>query len=52
MFSPKVNQRIFYARSKCIGKMHYNAVFQHKGGNFRSKFLSRQAYQDAADHVF
>ena len=22
------------------------------GGNFRSKFLSRQAYQDVADHVF
>ena len=22
------------------------------GGNFRSKFLSRQAYQDAANHVF
>ena len=26
--------------------------FQHRGGNFRSKFLSRQAYQDAANHVF
>ena len=24
----------------------------HMGGNFRSKFLSRQAYQDAANHVF
>ena len=22
------------------------------GGNFRSKFLSRQAYQDAVNHVF
>ena len=22
------------------------------GGNFRSEFLSRQAYQDAANHVF
>ena len=22
------------------------------GGNFRSKFLSRQVYQDAANHVF
>ena len=29
-----------------------NAVFQHRGGNFISKFLSRQAYQDAANHVF
>ena len=26
--------------------------FSHRGGNFRSKFLSRQAYQDAANHVF
>ena len=26
--------------------------FQLRGGNFRSKFLSRQAYQDAANHVF
>ena len=52
-FSPKVNQRISYARSKCIGK---NALkrcfFQHMGGKFRSKFLSRLAYQNAANHVF
>ena len=33
---------------KCI-KMLF---FQHRGGNFRSKFLGRQAYQDAANHVF
>ena len=26
--------------------------FPHRGGNFRSKFLSSQAYQDAANHVF
>ena len=26
--------------------------FPHRGGNLRSKFLSRQAYQDAANHVF
>ena len=32
--------------------MHQNAVFQHRGGNFRSKFLSRQAYQDGANRVF
>ena len=32
--------------------MHENAVFPHRGGNLRSKFLSRQAYQDAANHVF
>ena len=32
--------------------MHKNAVFPHRGGNLRSKFLSRQAYQDAANHVF
>ena len=24
----------------------------HRGGNFGSKFLSHQAYQDAANHVF
>ena len=27
-------------------------LFFHTGGNLRSKFLSRQAYQDAANHVF
>ena len=32
--------------------MHLKAVFPHRGGNLRSKFLSRQAYQDAANHVF
>ena len=32
--------------------MHLNAVFPHRGGNLRSKFLSRQAYQDEANHVF
>ena len=32
--------------------MHKNAVFPHRGGNLRSKFLSRQEYQDAANHVF
>ena len=26
--------------------------FSHRCGIFRSKFLSRQAYQDAANHVF
>ena len=26
--------------------------FPHRGGNFRSKFLSCQAYQDAANYVF
>ena len=33
---------------KCIKTL----FFPHMGGNFRSKFLSRQAYQDAANHVF
>ena len=33
---------------KCIKTL----FFQHRGGNFRSKFLSCQAYQDAANHVF
>ena len=26
--------------------------FPHMGGNFRSKLLSRQAYQDPENHVF
>ena len=26
--------------------------FQHSGGNFKCRFLSRQAYQDTANHVF
>ena len=29
-----------------------NALKHTQGGNFRGKFLSRQAYQDAANHVF
>ena len=33
---------------KCIKTL----FFPHRGGNFGSKFQSRQAYQDAANHVF
>ena len=33
---------------KCIKTL----FFPHRGGNFRSKFLSRQAYQNAVNHVF
>ena len=33
---------------KCIKTL----FFPLRGGNLRSKFLSRQAYQDAANHVF
>ena len=33
---------------KCIKTL----FLPHRGGNLRSKFLSRQAYQDAANHVF
>ena len=33
--------------SKCIKR-----CFSKQIGNFRSKFLSRQAYQDATYHVF
>ena len=33
---------------KCIKTL----FFHHRGGNFRSKLLSPQAYQDAANHVF
>ena len=33
---------------KCIKTL----FFSHRGGSLRSKFLSRQAYQDAANHVF
>ena len=33
---------------KCIKTL----FFPHRGGNFRSKFLSRQSYQDAVNHVF
>ena len=32
---------------KCIKTL----FFPHRGGNFRSKFLSRQVYQDVANHV-
>ena len=38
--------------SSVLEKCKKNAVFPHRGGNLRSKFLSRQAYQDAANHVF
>ena len=47
-FPLKVNQRISYALEKYIKTL----FFSHRGGNFRSKFLSRQAYQDAVNHVF
>ena len=33
---------------KCIKTL----VFPHRGGIFRRKFLSRQAYQDVTVHVF
>ena len=33
---------------KCIKTL----FFLHRGGNLRSKFLSRQACQDATNHVF
>ena len=33
---------------KCIKTL----FFSHSGTNFRSTFLSRQAYQDAVNHVF
>ena len=33
---------------KCIKTL----FFPHRGGNFRSKFLSLQVYQDVANHVF
>ena len=33
---------------KCIKTL----FFPHRGGNFRCRFLSRQAYQDTANHVF
>ena len=33
---------------KCIKTL----FFPHRGGNFRCKFLSRQANQDAANYVF
>ena len=33
---------------KCIKTL----FFPHRGGNFRSKFLGHQTYQDAVNHVF
>ena len=33
---------------KCIKTL----FFPHRDGNFRCRFLSRQAYQDTATHVF
>ena len=35
-----------------LEKCFKTLFFQHRGGNFRSKFLRCQAYQDAANHVF
>ena len=32
---------------KCIKTL----FFPHRGGNFETEFLSRQAYQDAVNHV-
>ena len=38
--------------SRVLEKCIKTLFFPHRGGNFRSKFLSSQAYQDAANHVF
>ena len=38
--------------SRILEKCIKTLFFPHRGGNFRSKFLSCQAYQDAAKHVF
>ena len=38
--------------SSVLEKCFKTLFFPHRGGNFISKFLSRQAYQDAANHVF
>ena len=38
--------------SSVLEKYIKTLFFPHRGGNFRSKFLSRQAYQDATKHVF
>ena len=38
--------------SSVLEKFIKTLFFSHRGGNLRSKFLSRQAYQDAANHVF
>ena len=38
--------------SSVLEKSTKTLFFLHRGGRFRSKFLSRQAYQDAANRVF
>ena len=38
--------------SSVLGKCIKTLFFPQRGRNFRSKFLCRQAYQDAANHVF
>ena len=38
--------------SSVLGKCIKTLFFSTQGGNFRSKFLSRQAYQDAANYIF
>ena len=38
--------------SSVLEKSIKTLFFPHRGGNFRSKLLSPQAYQDAANHVF
>ena len=44
---------IQYARSSYYyDNVYLKRCFPHRGGNLRSKFLSRQAYQDVANHVF
>ena len=35
-----------------ISSLLEKCILPHRGGNFRSKFLSRQAYKDAENHVF
>ena len=41
----------------CLYQVYWKNAFKrcffpHRGDNLRSKFLSRQAYQDVAKHVF
>ena len=38
--------------SSVLEKSIKTLFFPHRDGNFRSIFLSRQAYQDAVNHVF
>ena len=38
--------------SRVLKKCIKTLFLRHRGGNFRNKFLSRQAYQDAVKHVF